>query len=352
MSTSNAALLEALVNLLSQNLGKPVKNDDLATSLQINPTLLGRQLQTLRKNGYLIDADGEQNIVLRQMPDRLKAQDIQAYLKTSFIGHDVHYFSELDSGLDKAFDLAQHYPAEDESMTPLRRSPKFDGKGAAFAGNGSVVVSEVSADEGNSGAEALCGTNLHCAVVLRPGILPTRAPQIALVACVALARVVESYSGVRPSLQWPNVLLAKGRTLAQIEVKMQSNIEKINFLILGFRVNLNGQPDDSTVPAKECDTSVRGLSGKSVNRPQFAASLFRELEKWYVTYINKGPEKIIREIQHFFPIQNKEMHFVACGKSYSGVVEGLDTDGALLLRTSGGKVERVAAGNIPADVFP
>jgi BirA family biotin operon repressor/biotin-[acetyl-CoA-carboxylase] ligase len=336
-------LSEALLQVLRENFGKPVLNDDLCKSLKATISQVSKQVPLLRKQGYCLDVL-DNALILRQAPDCLQPKDIQSYLKTNFIGHDLHYFPEARSEVEAAFDLARRYPQSDESITPLKLSPQLQARGErAFAGNGSVIVTEVATAETSLWSATETGLNLHAAVVLRPGILPARAAQIALVAHVALARVIESLSGIKPQLRWPDELIADKKRLARIQVTMQSNIDKINFLVLGFEVNVNGTTEKLESPLHESVTSMRQVSGKVINRPAFAAALFRELEKWYVTYINKGPEKIIREIGQYFRLDGKDTQIAFGGRTYIGTIEGLDVDGTLLLRTANGQVHRIGA---------
>ena len=343
---------EALLRYFSQNTETPITQNQISESLDLPQSTVLKQIQNLQKLGYVIETDEHQNFIYKEISDLLKPQNIQAYLKTNFIGQDLHFFPELDSEIEKAFHLAQAYPQEDESATPLRRSqPSTTKSSKPFAGNGSAIITEVCKEPFSPWFFPKVGINLFAAVVLRPGILPSRASQIALVSCVALARTLENSSGVRPQFRWPNKLMVDGKPLAEIKLRMQSNVEKINFLVIGFEVNLNGLPEETTDPQDPPPASLRSVSGKVINRPLFAASLFRELEKWYVTYINKGPEKIIREISQFFRYDKKETKISSCGKIYSGVIEGLDSDGTLLLRQPSGKTTKIPAGNIPQETL-
>lgn len=345
--------LDKLLSFLENHLGKPLMFNDLIEPLQINRGTLLKYVQALKSKGYIIDFDGSEGLMLKEKPSFLQPQNIQAYLKTNFIGQDLHYFSELSSGTEKAFNLAERYPNVEEPTTPLKKMSKNLTKGGdPFAGNGSVIVYEVANQEQALWPAQQSGLNLNSAVVLRPGILPSRGPQIALVACVALARTIEASTGIRPKLRWPNELVMEkskgkeGRTVARISVTMQSNVEKINFIILGFAVNLNGLPEDLENNQSQNIASLRSVSGKIINRPQFAAALFRELEKWYVVYINKGCEKIIRELGQFFSYDKKPVQFKIGPDTYAGVIEGLDFDGSLMLRKPSGEIEHIAPGNI------
>jgi BirA family biotin operon repressor/biotin-[acetyl-CoA-carboxylase] ligase len=342
-----------LVQLLNNSSGKPISESEIGTQLQMSPSTIWEQVQILKKQGYDIDFDSNHGFLLKQSPDFLKPEGIQTYLKTNFIGQDLHYFPKLKSVRKEAFHLASQYPEGEESMTPLKRSPHISSDPSApFAGNGSVLLTELSPKDCFLWSSDYSGINFHAALVLRPGILPARAPQIALVALVALARTIENVSGVRPEISWPNTLLFSEKTLANIHIDMNSNIDKINFLVLTFEVNINGNPEDLDPPLNQKVTSIRKISGKSINRPPFTAALFREIEKWYVTYINKGAEKIIREIGHFFSFDKNESEIVASDKKYTGVIEGLDSDGSLLLRKSSGNVIRIPPGDIPLKATP
>ncbi|MEQ8254235.1 MAG: biotin--[acetyl-CoA-carboxylase] ligase, partial [Smithellaceae bacterium] len=66
------------------------------------------------------------------------------------------------------------------------------------------------------------GSNIYTSIVLRPSLQPADAPQISLVAGVAVAELLEGYCSGRVELKWPNDVLVGGRKICGILAQMKT----------------------------------------------------------------------------------------------------------------------------------
>ena len=96
--------------------------------------------------------------------------------------------------------------------------------------------------------------NLYVSVILRPQLAPVHAPQLTLMAAVALADTIASFIGAPPTIKWPNDILVGGKKLAGILTESSCDSERIEFVILGIGVNLNYPVDiDAGGDSRTCD---------------------------------------------------------------------------------------------------
>src|SRR3972149_588896 len=70
-------------------------------------------------------------------------------------------------------------------------------------------------------------------------LAPANAPQITLMAAVALADTVAAFVAEPPAIKWPNDILLRGKKLAGILTDSSCDSKRIEFVILGIGVNLN-----------------------------------------------------------------------------------------------------------------
>ncbi len=119
--------------------------------------------------------------------------------------------------------------------------------------------------------------NLHLSVILRPKIPPQQASLLTLMAAVATADTIERFSGLHPSIKWPNDILLNSRKVAGLLNEIHSETDRIHFVILGIGVNLN--MDGKMIPKeiRNKATSLKEEMGQAMSRKDFLSSL---LQNW------------------------------------------------------------------------
>ena len=254
----------------------------------------------------------------------LDAAALQQRRAGSRFGAAIHYFERLDSTSTTAFDLAR--------------------SGAA---DGTVVIAEAQTrGRGRLGrswvSPPFC--NLYLSVVLRPPIAATAAPQLTLVAGVALAEVVGLWTP-GATIKWPNDVLVDGRKLAGVLTEMEADGDLVRFVILGIGVNLNSVMDDFPAELHDKATSLRLATGAAVDRVAFADALLARLEERYQLFLHSG----FGAIRPLWEARSGLTgHVVAVdegGRQQTGTVIGIDEDGVLLLHTASGE-RRIVAGEV------
>ncbi len=183
-------------------------------------------------------------------------------------------------------------------------------------------------------------------MVLRPGLPPQAGRSVTFLAAVAVAETVGALTGpVRPEVKWPNDVLLGRRKVAGILTEMSSETDRINHVVVGMGVNLNMDVGSAPEEMRKTATSVRKVTGETVDRAAFARALYLNLEKWYKGFLEEGTAKVLDAWRGYFPGEGKPVTVRGCGADTAGVCLGVDPEGALLVRKPGGEVERVMAGD-------
>lgn len=317
---------EEILRLFRQKRQAFVSGEELSQSLGVSRTAVWKQIKLLRDLGYVIEAIPSRGYRLTASPDTLIPAEIQAELGTRLIGREVVYFEETDSTNIRAHELAE-----------------------AGAVDGTVVVAEQqSAGKGRRGRQWVSppGVNLYTSVLLRPSIQPRFAPQFTFLAAVAAARAIAEVSGLRPRVKWPNDVLLSGKKVAGLLNEMSAETESLHYVILGIGVNLNMDADQFPADLRYPATSVALERGGAVSRLTFARVLYRHLDDLYHLYLQKGFAPVIKAWEDLFDLMGQAVEVDFEDHILRGRVEGLDPDGALLLRLPDGTLERVLAGDV------
>jgi BirA family biotin operon repressor/biotin-[acetyl-CoA-carboxylase] ligase len=304
-----------------------VSGELLSRELGVSRTAVWKHITALRKKGFCIEAVPSRGYRLVSSPETIDADEINAQLISSRIGTRLECLKQTGSTNADAFRLAEDGAVEG---TAVLADSQSGGKGR----RGRVWASPA-------------GVNLYCSIVLRPAIMPHEAPQLTFLSAVAVARAIEQTTTCVPEIKWPNDLLVSGKKVAGLLNEMSAETDGINFVILGIGVNLNMTadqfPDDLRHPA----TSLLLESGVRVNRTHFAATMLNELDRLYADFLAHGFEPVRKEWQQRCNANGRQVLVSDSGTECNGgQCIGIDTDGALLLRSDDTVVHRITCGDV------
>jgi BirA family biotin operon repressor/biotin-[acetyl-CoA-carboxylase] ligase len=246
-------------------------------------------------------------------------------LNTSDLGRIVHASESLPSTNEAAFALAMEGASHGEVVIAEQQT-----KGKGRRGRGWISPPHV---------------NLYFSAILRPELSPQRAPELTLVAAVALAETIRD-SGVEASIKWPNDVQINGRKVAGILTELSAAEDQVSFVILGMGVNLNCDPASLGPDVATTATSLFHARGERVPRALFTAALFSRLEQRLEEHSREGFEPARQAWLKLSSTVGHEVLVKTDKSELRGVAEGIDDSGALLVRTEQGAVERVMAGDV------
>ena len=258
----------------------------------------------------------------------LRIDDLQGEAAANRLGIKFHYFPELDSTNSYARRLAQQGAPEGEVVIAERQSE----------GRGRLGRSWVSPPY----------RNLYCSLLLRPTLAPAHAPQITLMAAVALADTVASFVAEPPEIKWPNDILLRGKKLAGILTESSCDSQRIEFVIVGIGVNLNFPAELMPEAIRHRATSLMEVAGTRVSRETFLRRLIHDLDRCYGILEESGFDALAPRWQARFGLRGKRVRVEMGSELLTGRAVGIDGDGALLVEDDRGERQRVVAGDVTA----
>lgn len=176
--------------------------------------------------------------------------------------------------------------------------------------------------------------NLFASTIVRPLAGDPPAATLAFVAAIALEEVASAYAGSgRLRLKWPNDLMAGQAKLAGILLEAAGGA-----VVIGFGVNLADHPSLPDRPT----ISLAGLGAQAPAPATFLSDLVATLARWVARWRSEGFSPIrTRWLERAHPIGSPLR-----SSEGEGLFEGLDHDGALLLRRADGTVQSIRAGDV------
>lgn len=207
-----------------------------------------------------------------------------------------------------------------------------------------ISAGEQTAGRGRRGREWVSPNgNLSASLLITPQRHAAECAQLSFVSALAAADAVAHFAPTAEvNLKWPNDVLANGRKIAGILLESASAGGEPYFLAIGIGINLVHFPPDTEFPA----TSLAALGAKPPAAREMLTQLAAHFAKWYDIWRGQG----------FAPVRDAWLARAAnlggrirarlTSGEISGVFEGIDETGALLLREGGGRSRTIAAGEV------
>lgn len=185
--------------------------------------------------------------------------------------------------------------------------------------------------------------NLMSTLLLNPRAPAAVCAQLSFVSALASAETVAHFApNADVKVKWPNDVLANGRKISGILLESASAGGEPYFLAIGIGINLAHFPPDTEFPA----TSLAALSVRTPPVSETLGQLAAHFARWYEVWSGQG----------FVPVRDAWLARAAnlggrirarlANEETSGVFEGIDETGALLLRETADRVRAIAAGEV------
>jgi BirA family transcriptional regulator, biotin operon repressor / biotin---[acetyl-CoA-carboxylase] ligase len=184
--------------------------------------------------------------------------------------------------------------------------------------------------------------NLYATLLLSEPSPPARAPQLSFVAALALHDCVSEAApqlSIALKVKWPNDLLLGSAKLAGILIEGDS--EPVFAVAIGIGVNCASHPQGTAHPATDLASAGAAVTPERLFAP-LSAAMARRLAQWQR---GQGFASIRADWLKRAAGLGQDIRVRLAERELTGVFEGLDEAGRLLLKGPGG-VSTVTAGDV------
>ncbi len=291
-----------------------VSGEEISGKLNISRAAVWKNIKEIKDDGGEVEAQTNRGYKLLKLPDLLKAEYLCLYVQKP--PDMVKWHKETDSTNDRAKALARE-----------------------GAPHGTLVVAEhQTGGKGRLGRawDSQQGEAIQMSLVLRPGLAPSRAPALNLAAALGVCGAIKDVCGVEAGIKWPNDVVYQGKKLCGILIEMSSDMDRIEYAVLGAGLNVNQQRFDGEIAQRA--VSLAMITKKRLNRLVLCASMAECIEDRVDTYIKGGMAAIEEEYGRLSAILGREVNVVRAGEGFTGVCAGFGENGEIIVRN--GAVER------------
>jgi BirA family biotin operon repressor/biotin-[acetyl-CoA-carboxylase] ligase len=180
--------------------------------------------------------------------------------------------------------------------------------------------------------EAPPGTAILCSLLMKPPP-GRRAPELSLVAGVAVADALEHATGLAVQLKWPNDVMLRRAKVAGCLAELRDNV-----VVLGIGVNVNQTREQ----LPERAGSLRTTTGREWDRSELLASLLDFLERRYESWLAGGLDAVYEGLAPRDFLRGRRVSV----NGTRGVALKIDRQGRLEVEVGHGEVVAVDSGEV------
>lgn len=302
-----------------------VSGQELCEKLGVSRTAVWKTIKKLKEEGCEIEAVSNRGYRLVHLPDWITPEAYAGVVESRWMGSPYLYCREIDSTNEEA----------------KRQSQRADAHGML-----------VSADTQTGGKGRLgrvwkspFGTTIAMSLLLKPEIAATHVSMLTLVAALSISQAIDEVTGLRTQIKWPNDIVVDGKKVCGILTEMSADMDRIYYVIIGIGINVNTQefPEEIQKTATSLSLEIK----ETVSRRLIIAKSMKYMEKNYETFMEtQDMSRLLDAYQARLVNVNQTVRVLAPGDSYTGVSEGINKLGELLVRREDGELTHVISGEV------
>lgn len=307
----------ALLKRLRGALGEFVACESLGDA-----AALQHDLDELEAFGFGLERHPYRGVAFRSPAERLCPDQIEFELGTKRVGRRIAVWNRVASTNDLAARAA-----------------------VSMANEGLVILAEEqTTGRGRRGRvwHAPARTSVLMSVVLFPPEPLCDPAWLTALGAVAVAEAVGELTGCDAAIKWPNDVRVAGLKLAGILVECNAGA------VIGIGVNTNMAQDDFPVELRQSATSIRALSGSTVDRSDFIHGLIRRLDSLYDDSLRDGPTVVALPWRERSEHLGRTVRVETPSGPVTGRLEDISLGAGLKVATPGGSTIRIAARQVLA----
>jgi BirA family biotin operon repressor/biotin-[acetyl-CoA-carboxylase] ligase len=287
-----------------------ISGEAISEALGVSRVAVWKHIKKLVELGYDIEA-ASNGYRLNASPDGLFPWEFPEQ------SDKIHYYSEISSTMDIAWDMGRKGCPEFTVVTADRQTK----------GRGRMSRTWISEDGG-----------LYFSVILRPEMPATLSFQVNFAASLTLAMMLQSMFGIDAKVKWPNDILVGNAKLSGMLSELETRGDMVSFINLGIGINVNNTPD----PAEQKATSLIRLLGRKSSRRDILERFLLDFETRMKTLPD---ENLIGQWKQHTGTLKRDVKITTLKETHEGFAEDVDEAGTLLLRLKDGSIKKVIYGD-------
>jgi BirA family biotin operon repressor/biotin-[acetyl-CoA-carboxylase] ligase len=302
---------QQILKVLQDNRDEFLSGETICNIFSISRTAVWKHINVLRKLGYEIESMSRKGYRLIHHIGLPLPEELKPLIGDSIFARSIDYLDQATSTNQILMQMAE--------------------KGAP---SGILLIAEQQSEgHGRMNRRWFSppGQNLYFSTMIRPEIVPHKAPQLALVVAAAIYTALKKlFPHLEVGIKWPNDIFISGKKVAGVLCEMQTDMSFVKHVVIGIGLNVNQLNFDSCLDS--IATSVALEVGEKVSRLQVLAEVIISLDYLYYQWFKDGLTPIIPLLNQASILTGREVTIHLANQSYRATVIGIDDNGFLQVK--------------------
>ncbi|MGB9678398.1 MAG: biotin--[acetyl-CoA-carboxylase] ligase [Thermoanaerobacteraceae bacterium] len=316
-------LKSEILQILKDNTEKYTSGQYLCSKFNVSRTAVWKCINQLKKEGYNIKSHHKLGYRLLKSSEFLYYEEISPFLNTKFIGRNFIHYDIINSTNTFAKEIASKSP--DGTL---------------------VIAEEQTSGRGRLGRSWVSpkGCGIWMSIILKPHLNPQNALQITQVAALAIQKAIVNITNLNAKIKWPNDIIINNKKVCGILTEMNSEIDKINYIIAGIGINVNCTNFPEEI--KNIATSLSLEKKHNIDRKKILIEILNLFENYYMAFLDKGFTSIKNLIVDNSLTIGKDVKIIYNNKELKGKAIGIDDNGYLIIKTASEEIIPVISSEV------
>ena len=373
---------DSVLETLHRNKGNYISGESISGDLGVSRAAIWKAINSLRQEGYKIDAVTNRGYRLAEDTSLITAEAIREHLPARYKGNSILTYETVDSTNLIARRIASG-EAETAGETSASKTDGGSTRTISEAGSrgdfdtasprrtetpnsadnidGTIVVArQQTAGRGRLGRSFFSPTEgIYLSIIISPRFDITKHTLVTVATAVAVADAVDSVCGQdeETKIKWVNDIYLHGRKICGILTEGVTDFEsgRIEHLVVGIGINTttDGFPED----LRKIAGAVEGDWDRSRLVAEIATGVFDHIrdiqlqlsegwmdDRFFMNTYRRKNMLIGKEVQVYRGTYRSDPTKEIDG--IPAVVEGIDGEGGLIVAWSDGSVETLTTGEV------
>ncbi|MCE5214686.1 MAG: biotin--[acetyl-CoA-carboxylase] ligase [Methanobacterium sp.] len=311
-----------ILKLLYNGKGEFITSKEIESHTGFSKKQIDDYIQILKEEGYIID-ESESGYHLSGTPNILLPYEIKKNLRTKYLGKNIYFYKEVDSTNDVARKLADEGAAE-----------------------GTIVIAESQrSGKGRRGKKWISPSGgVWMTIILRPDVEPNKAPQLTLVAGVAVAETLDQECGLDIGIKWPNDILIGDKKVSGILTEVKTDGGIVDYALVGIGIDLNMDINIFPPEIRGGATSLKAELDREIKGAELVQRFLQRFEYYYGEFKEGNFRDILKQWRRLSSTIGTYVEVHKKGRTVYGEAVGVNKDGKLILEMDDGSLRKIISG--------
>lgn len=312
-----------ILNILQKHKGEFVSGQMLCDSLGVTRTSIWKMMQSLKQDGYVIEAATKKGYRLVDDSETYNAHEIAKELLALGISLPVLFQKSVDSTNIWAFEESDRH---DRIL---------------------LVADEQTLGKGRRGRTWISplGSGIWMSYLCKPDIRIENASMITLVFALSVAKAMQDLFAMDVKIKWPNDIVYQGRKICGILTEMRSDTDGIKAIVCGIGINAN----TTEFPAELANaaTSIQNEMDVQVDRAKLIAKIMQYFDICFGKFLKtEDLSELKDDYEEILANKDNEVYIIEHDTHQKAFCKGITNRGELLVLDEDGHTLQIHSGEV------